>query len=137
MRNKVLNFSFHLRGDEFRLPVHARIGFVPDSMDAVEAAELAEAKGFDILVVTHDGQPRGVFFRRYLEQLLPEHHLVRSSVPTSVMSLSDRIRAIDIAGIQFHSEAVNDDTRVCPMGHLTPSNPCVDHPAFATEPYQP
>lgn len=137
MRNKVLNFSFHLRGDFFRLPVGARIGMVPMSMDAVDAAELAEAHGFDVLIVQEHGLPKGVFFRRYLEQLLPEHHLVRGAVPASVMPLSDRIRAIDRAGISFHSEGVNDDTRVCPLGHLTPSNPCDDHPAYATEPYQP
>lgn len=137
-KNKVLNFSFHLRGELFRLPMQARIGIVPVSMDAAEAAELAEANGFDVLIVQEDGLPKGVFFRRYLEQLLPTHHLLhdvtRAAAPAP---LSDTIRAIDRAGILFHSETVNTDTRICPTGHLTATNPCEDHPAFATEPYQP
>lgn len=137
--NKVLNFSFHLRGEFFRLPMQARIGIVPASMDAAEAAELAEANGFDVLIVQEDGRPKGVFFRRYLERRLPDHHLVRGpgAVPLGARPLSSIIRSVDAAGILFHSETVNTDTRVCPAGHLTASNPCEDHPGLATEPYQP
>jgi len=136
--NKVLNFSFHLRPDsQFWLPTNAHIGTVSEHLDAAQAAEYAEHQDFDILLVFAEHHvPKGVFFRRYLEELLPRHHRLAGTRAAAETRLSDIIHSLDAEGIQFHSEKVNYDMRVCPRGHVTDGDPCAVH-GLPTTPYQP
>lgn len=137
MANDVLNFSWQ-PGQPIPLHPDLKVGIIPSTLSAVDAAEIAESNAFDILLVTQDGAPAGAFFRDYLKEILPTHGRVAGagvSVPTG-SGLPDMIRLIDQAGIDFHSELVNTVPSLwkCSSGHVTSANPCPRHQT-PTTPY--
>src|SRR5689334_23163194 len=136
MANNVLNFSWRLPGP-IALHPDLSVGVVPSRVSAVLAAEIAERNGFDVLLVTEKGAPVGAFFRDYLLDILPTHHLVLSSGGVGQnMTLPEMIRTMDDRGVDFHSELVNltPDLWKCPAGHITKGNPCPRH-GTPTTPY--
>lgn len=137
MANDVLNFSWR-PGVPIQIHPDLRVGLVPSSIAAVEAAEIAERNGCDVLIVTKDGTPAGAFFRDYLREILPSRARVGAAGVTlsPTASLPEMIRLIDQSGLDFHSELVNIEPTLfkCPNGHVTSANPCPRH-HVATTPY--
>lgn len=134
MINNVLNFSLHLRDDKpFPLPLRRqdRVGIVEASTHAVDAAILAEQKKYRALIVVDHDRPVGVFFPEHLAKVLPGHHLVPFAA--AGLEVSEIIRRLDAAGVDFHSEQVNIYIWTCPAGHVTDGNPCPDHGLPTTE----
>jgi hypothetical protein len=129
MDNNVLNFSWKPPGP-ITLHHDLKVGIVPSTLSAVEAAEIAERNGWDVLLVTDDGAPAGAFFHEYLSDFLPGHAPLTNRVTiVPGTPLPQMIQLIDAAGIDFHSELVNinPDLRKCPAGHITSENPCPRH----------
>ena len=132
MINNVLNFSLHLKSDKpFVLLPQMRVGIVPTLLDAVDAAVIAETHNYQVIIVVEDGRPKGLFFPDYLAKVLPGHHRIPFDV--SGAPVSEIIRRLDAAGVDFHSEKVNEYLWSCPLGHVTDGNPCPDHGLPTTE----
>lgn len=136
MANKVRNFAFHLNEGWFELPTNAAVAIVPATLDAADAAELAERHGYDVLLVREGGRTIGVFFRDHVRRILGDHYFVVTNniYVDPATPLSTIIRALDAACVDFHSERINTDVRTCPYGHVTDGDPCADH-RVATQPY--
>lgn len=139
MSNPVLNFSFLFEPDStLKLDTDWRVAIVPEMLTAEAAAELAEANGYDVLIVQAPGGTRGLFFKDYLRDLLPGHDKagpILQDAPSVPQSLADMIREIDLGIADFHSELVNyyPTLRKCPKGHVTSGNPCARHSLKTTK----
>jgi len=142
MANQVKNFSLELSDAAMSSKIadftrgNLRVGTVDVSVTAQEAARLSEEEGYEVLIVRGSDSPMAVFFPGYLRDLLPNHPVGQDAGMKTDMLLSEIIKRIDAAGIDFHSEQVNyyPSLRMCPEGHITSDDPCPRH-AKSTTPY--